>query len=126
MYVCHSEGEGARHGLSAFEWGMVVGVRRTGFCQELQRCWAFQAQRLLVCIKQWRLLRGGRHIIMARTAQMEWHAFDEFDTLPLIPLQSLPRAPMKVPPTCGVFPCEREPENESGPIRKPSYRDHKH
>ena len=28
--------------LSAFEQGMVVGARRTGFCQELQRCWVFQ------------------------------------------------------------------------------------
>ena len=56
---------------------------------------------------QWRLLRGGRLIIMAGTAQMEWHQTPGnhrnrvFDTIPLIPLQLLPRAPsspIKVPP----------------------------
>ena len=44
MYVCHSEGEWARQDLGAFEWGMVVGARRTGLCRELQRCWVFRAQ----------------------------------------------------------------------------------
>ena len=29
---------------SAFEQGMVVGSRRTGLCQELQRCWVVHAQ----------------------------------------------------------------------------------
>ena len=37
--------------LSAFEWGMAVGARRTGLCQELQRCWDFHAQQFPVCIK---------------------------------------------------------------------------
>ena len=37
--------------LSAFEGGMVVGARRTGLCQELQRCWVFQAQQFPVCNK---------------------------------------------------------------------------
>ena len=36
---------------SAFERGRVVGARRTGLCQELQRCWVFHAQQLPVCIK---------------------------------------------------------------------------
>ena len=27
--------------LSAFELDMVVGAKRTGLCQELQRCWVF-------------------------------------------------------------------------------------
>ena len=31
--------------------GMVVGVRRTGLCQELQRCWIIHAQQFSVCIK---------------------------------------------------------------------------
>jgi hypothetical protein len=30
---------------------MVVGARRTGLCQELQRCWVFHAQQFHVCIK---------------------------------------------------------------------------
>ena len=37
--------------LSAFEQGMVVGPRRTGLCQELQRCWVFHTQQFPVCIK---------------------------------------------------------------------------
>ena len=37
--------------LSVFERGMVVGARRTGLCQELQRCWVFHAQQFPVCIK---------------------------------------------------------------------------
>ena len=37
--------------LSAFEWGMVVGARHTGLCQELQRCWFLHAQQFPVCIK---------------------------------------------------------------------------
>jgi hypothetical protein len=37
--------------LSAFERGMVVGARRTGLCQELQRCWVFHSQQFPVCIK---------------------------------------------------------------------------
>ena len=37
--------------VSAFERGMVVVLRRTGLCQELQRCWVFHAQQFLVCIK---------------------------------------------------------------------------
>ena len=45
-----------------------------------------------------RLLRGEQLIIMASMAQMEWHetyghyAFEVFATIPLIPLQQLPRA----------------------------------
>jgi hypothetical protein len=30
---------------------MVVGVRRTGLCQELQRCWGFHPQQFPVCLK---------------------------------------------------------------------------
>ena len=30
---------------------MVVGVRRTSLCQELQHCWGFHAQPFPVCIK---------------------------------------------------------------------------
>ena len=37
--------------LNAFEQGMVVGARRTGLCEELQRCWVFHAQQFPVCIK---------------------------------------------------------------------------
>ena len=37
--------------LSAFERGRVVGARRNGWCQELQRCWVFHAQQFPVCIK---------------------------------------------------------------------------
>ena len=37
--------------LSAFECGMIVGARRTGLCQELQRCWVFHIQRFPVCIE---------------------------------------------------------------------------
>ena len=36
--------------LSAFD-SMVVGARRTGLCQELQRCWDFHGQQFPVCIK---------------------------------------------------------------------------
>ena len=48
---------------------------------------------------QWRLLRGGRFIIMSGTERMERHqtpgnhVFDVFHTIPLIQIQSLP-------PTC--------------------------
>uniref|UniRef100_A0A8C7N2H8 Very-long-chain (3R)-3-hydroxyacyl-CoA dehydratase n=1 Tax=Oncorhynchus kisutch TaxID=8019 RepID=A0A8C7N2H8_ONCKI len=49
-------------------------------------------------------------MIMSGTEQMEWngnHGNHVFDTMPLIPLQSLPRAcppQMKVPPTsCGIY-----------------------
>jgi hypothetical protein len=51
VYVCHSEGEWARQDLSVIEQGMVVGAKRTGLCQELQRCWVFHAQQFPVCIK---------------------------------------------------------------------------
>ena len=37
--------------LSAFEQDIIVGARRTGVCQELQRCWVFHAQLFPVCIK---------------------------------------------------------------------------
>jgi hypothetical protein len=37
--------------LSVFERGLVVGARRTGLCQELQRCWVFHTQQFPVCIK---------------------------------------------------------------------------
>uniref|UniRef100_A0A8C8CFJ8 Neuromedin-K receptor n=1 Tax=Oncorhynchus tshawytscha TaxID=74940 RepID=A0A8C8CFJ8_ONCTS len=37
--------------LSAFERGMIVAIRRTGLCQELQRCWVFHAQRFL-CVSR--------------------------------------------------------------------------
>jgi hypothetical protein len=37
--------------VSNFERCMVVGTRRTGLCQELQRCLAFHAQQFPVCIK---------------------------------------------------------------------------
>ena len=37
--------------LSAFEWGMVVGARRTSLCQKLQQCWVIHAQQFLVCFK---------------------------------------------------------------------------
>ena len=36
---------------SAFEQGMVVGARRTGLCQKLQRCWGFHSQQFPLCIK---------------------------------------------------------------------------
>ena len=52
MYVCHSEGEwDFLFDLSAFERCMDVDARRTGLCQELQRCWVFHAQQFPVCIK---------------------------------------------------------------------------
>ena len=35
--------------LSVFERGKVVGARRTGVCQELQRCRVFHAQQFHVC-----------------------------------------------------------------------------
>ena len=37
--------------ISVFEWGMVVGARRTGLAQELQHCWVSPARQLPVCIK---------------------------------------------------------------------------
>ena len=37
--------------LSAFERAMEVGARRTGLCQELQRCWVFQTQQFPACIE---------------------------------------------------------------------------
>ena len=49
-------------------------------------------------LQQWRLLRGGRLIIMPGLEQMEWHqthgnyVLYVFDTVPLIPLQPLPQA----------------------------------
>jgi hypothetical protein len=51
VYVCHSEGEWVRQHLSAFEWGMVIGARHTGLCQELQCRRVFHAQQFPVCIK---------------------------------------------------------------------------
>ena len=42
---------GKTKNVSAFERGIVVGARRTGLCQELQRCWVFHAQQFPVCIK---------------------------------------------------------------------------
>ena len=40
--MCHSEGEWARQHIEVpFERGIIVGVRRTGSCKELQRCWVF-------------------------------------------------------------------------------------
>ena len=30
VYVCHSEGDWARQNIAVFEWGMVLGDRRTG------------------------------------------------------------------------------------------------
>ena len=49
-------------------------------------------------LNQWRMLRGGRLIIMSGTEQMEWqqtqgnHVFNVVDTVPPILLQPLPRA----------------------------------
>ena len=37
---------------------MVVGVRHTALCQELQRCWVFHAQQFPVCIKNGPLPKG--------------------------------------------------------------------
>ena len=37
--------------LSAFEWDMVEGARRTGLCQEIQCCWVLLVQHFPVCIK---------------------------------------------------------------------------
>ena len=37
--------------LSAFERGMVEGARRTGLCQELQRCWVFNSHQFPVCVE---------------------------------------------------------------------------
>ena len=52
VYVCLSEGEWARQKyLSAFERGMVVGVRYTGLCQELHLCRGFHTQQFPVCNK---------------------------------------------------------------------------
>jgi hypothetical protein len=60
--MCHSVGEWTKY-LSAFEQGMIViylknvfhqkivGAKRTGLCQELQRCWVFLAQQFLEGIK---------------------------------------------------------------------------
>ena len=66
---------------------------------------------------QWRLVRGGRLVVMAGREKMKWHqtpgnhgnqVFDVFDTIPLIPLQPLPRAyPPQLmchqPPVTSVF-----------------------
>jgi hypothetical protein len=49
--------------------------------------WRIHVEQLLIYDRQWRLLRGGRLIIMAGN-----HVFDVFDTVPLIPLQPLPWA----------------------------------
>ena len=37
--------------VSILEQVMVVGARRTGLCQELQRSWIFHTQQFPVCIK---------------------------------------------------------------------------
>jgi hypothetical protein len=42
---------GKRNHLSGFERVMVVGARRTGLCQDLQRYWVFHAEQFPVCIK---------------------------------------------------------------------------
>ena len=44
--------------LSAFERSMVVGARRTGLCQDLQRCWGFLAQQFSVRIENGPLPKG--------------------------------------------------------------------
>ena len=41
---------GKTKGLSAFERGMALGGRSIVFCQELQRCWIFNAQQFPVCV----------------------------------------------------------------------------
>ena len=57
--MCHSEGEWTRpKQLSALEQRMVVGARRTGLCQELQRCCVFHAQQFLVYINIGRPPKG--------------------------------------------------------------------
>ena len=40
---------GQHKNVSAFE-RMVVGARRTGLCQKLQRCWVFHAEQFPMCI----------------------------------------------------------------------------
>ena len=77
-----------------------------------------------------RLLRGGRLIIMARTKQMEWHQTHRnhvFNTIPLIPLQPLPRAcppqlschqpPVLYPPPATIY-CYRRLKTELQEIRR--------
>ena len=57
VYVCHSEGEWASPKIEVpLNW--VVGARRTGLCQELQRCWVFHGQKCPVCIKNDPPLKG--------------------------------------------------------------------
>nr|XP_046147162.1 synaptotagmin-like protein 3 isoform X3 [Oncorhynchus gorbuscha] len=77
-----------------------------------------------------RLLRGGWLIIMARTEQMEWHQTHRnhvFNTIPLIPLQPLPRAcppqlnchqpPVLYPPPATIY-CYRRLKTELQEIRR--------
>ena len=47
MCVRHSEGEWAREKIWSFEW-VMVGARRTGLWQELQRSRVFQAEQFPV------------------------------------------------------------------------------
>ena len=39
--------------LSAFEWGMAVGARCNGLCQELQRCWVFPQSTVSRVYHEW-------------------------------------------------------------------------
>ena len=64
-----------------------------------QQCWIpLQLQFVTPFVIQWRLVRGGRLIIMSGMEQMEWcqtHGnllFELFDSIPLIPLHPLPWA----------------------------------
>ena len=49
VYVCHWGWMGKTK--YTFERGMVIGARKTGLCQELQRCWVFHVQQFPVYIK---------------------------------------------------------------------------
>ena len=51
MYVCHSEGEGARQDLSDFEQGMVVGACAPVCVKNCHGAGFFHAQQFPVCIK---------------------------------------------------------------------------
>jgi hypothetical protein len=59
--------------LSGFERGMLVGARRTGLCQELQRCCGFHAQQFPSCIKNDPLPKGHP----ANLTQL-WEALESF------------------------------------------------
>ena len=41
------------YAIQRVNWGMVVGARHTGLCQELQGCWVFHDQQFCSVYQEW-------------------------------------------------------------------------